>query len=235
MSATKPAPSAPARDPADTLCAQCGAELADDQEWCLECGGARTLIHRAPDWRVSVAVIAVVVAVALGGFVVALIALTNDANRQPAAGVAAATVTPSATSPAAATPTTPATSTTATTSTTAGSRTRANTTSTGTTAAPLAIPAGVATWPTGLPGWTVVIASSHSQSVAYADAARVAGAGIQVGVLDSSEHPHLAPGYWVVFSGRYPSRPQALAAATHLIALGQATAHPRLVGRPGGG
>jgi hypothetical protein len=220
MSATKTTPPAPTRDPADTLCAQCGAELADDQEWCLECGGARTLIHRAADWRLSAAVIAIVVAVALGGFVVALIALTNNASHQPAAAAIAARPSSSVAAPAI---------------TTATSRSGAITTPARTAATTPALPAGVASWPVGLPGWTVVLASSHSQSVAYAKAGRIAGTGIQVGVLDSSQHPHLAPGYWVVFSGRYPSRPQALAAATQLIGLGRASAHPRLVGRPGGG
>ena len=46
-------------------CAHCGSPLRDDQEWCLECGAARTLIHRPPDWRIAAAVIAVVVALAL--------------------------------------------------------------------------------------------------------------------------------------------------------------------------
>jgi SPOR domain len=189
VSSTPTAPPTPAQDQADTLCAQCGAELADDQEWCLECGGARTLIRRAPDWRAAATVVAIVVAVALGGFVVALIALSSDANRS-AAGVATASAA----------------------------------------AAP---PVGVANWPAGLPGWTVVLASSRNRTTAYATAARVANSGIQVGVLNSSEHPRLAPHYWVVFSGRYATRAQALVAVGKLIPLGQPTAHPRLVGRPG--
>ena len=67
MTGTRVAPDH-ARHEADTLCEQCGAELADDQEWCLECGGARTLIHRGPDWRVPLVVIATVIVLAIGGF-----------------------------------------------------------------------------------------------------------------------------------------------------------------------
>jgi ferredoxin-like protein FixX len=53
-------------------CPACGAELTDDQEWCLECGTATTLIHSSPDWWVPVAVIGIVVAVALAGLIYAL-------------------------------------------------------------------------------------------------------------------------------------------------------------------
>jgi predicted amidophosphoribosyltransferase len=53
-------------------CPACGAELADDQEWCLECGTATTVIHSSPDWWVPVVVIVIVVALALAGFIYAL-------------------------------------------------------------------------------------------------------------------------------------------------------------------
>jgi hypothetical protein len=46
-------------------CAGCGGALERDQEWCLECGTARTVLHRPPDWRVVVVVVAVVLGVAL--------------------------------------------------------------------------------------------------------------------------------------------------------------------------
>ena len=46
-------------------CLVCGAPLADDQEWCLECGAARTVIHSPPDWRVGLAIMLAVVVVVL--------------------------------------------------------------------------------------------------------------------------------------------------------------------------
>jgi hypothetical protein len=56
----------------ERTCLACGAPLADDQEWCLQCGSAATIIHSSPDWWAPVAVIAVVVAAALAGFIYAL-------------------------------------------------------------------------------------------------------------------------------------------------------------------
>ena len=44
-------------------CPACGAELAADQEWCLECGAARTAIQAPPDWRIGLAIMLAVVAV----------------------------------------------------------------------------------------------------------------------------------------------------------------------------
>ncbi|HEV3055508.1 MAG TPA: SPOR domain-containing protein [Solirubrobacteraceae bacterium] len=191
----------------DTLCAQCGAELANDQEWCLECGGARTLIQRGPDWRLPLAVIAAVIALAIGGFVVAVISISNDSGN-PAAAVTAIH------SRAAASNSTNAATATATT--------------------PAGSPANIGAWPVGLPGWTVVLAAEHTRASAYRVAERVAGQGIDVGVLDSSQHPSLAPGFWVVFSGRYPTQAAAQTASAQLVSLGQSYAHPRLVGRQGG-
>lgn len=44
-------------------CPACGAALAEDQEWCLECGAARTTIHPPPDWRIGLAIMLAVIAV----------------------------------------------------------------------------------------------------------------------------------------------------------------------------
>ena len=44
-------------------CVACGSPLADDQEWCLECGAARTMIRRPPDPRIALVIIAAVIVV----------------------------------------------------------------------------------------------------------------------------------------------------------------------------
>ena len=44
------------------FCPACGKPVAEDQEWCLECGAARTIIRRAPDPRVGLAIVVAVVA-----------------------------------------------------------------------------------------------------------------------------------------------------------------------------
>jgi hypothetical protein len=52
-------------------CPKCGAHLVDDQEWCVECGNATTLIRRPPDWRLGLALVAVVIALVVAGFLIA--------------------------------------------------------------------------------------------------------------------------------------------------------------------
>ena len=72
------------RPPQGVRCAACGAQLAADQEWCLECGAARTKIQAPPDWRIPVAVIVVLLVLVLAALVFALIELSIDANRSAA-------------------------------------------------------------------------------------------------------------------------------------------------------
>lgn len=65
---------------AQLKCQRCGAGVEHDQEWCLECGAARTVIHRPPEWRIPVAVVTVVVALVLIAFLIALINLSIASN-----------------------------------------------------------------------------------------------------------------------------------------------------------
>ena len=66
--------------PMGERCASCGAPLAEDQEWCLECGAARTLLHRPPNWRLPVAILVVVVALVVIGLLIALVSLSIQAS-----------------------------------------------------------------------------------------------------------------------------------------------------------
>jgi uncharacterized OB-fold protein len=66
--------------PTGERCQACGAAVASDQEWCLECGAARTGLRRPPDWRVPAAVIAVVIALAVIALLIALVSLSIQAN-----------------------------------------------------------------------------------------------------------------------------------------------------------
>jgi hypothetical protein len=68
-------------------------------------------------------------------------------------------------------------------------------------------------WPVGQGSWTNVLVSlpkveGRDAALAQAEQARRKGLR-QVGVLDSSRHASLHPGYWVVFSGVYASEPEA--------------------------
>ncbi len=194
-------PGADAVDRED-VCAYCGANLASDQEWCLECGSARTLIHRPGDWRIPVAIVGVVVLLVLAAFAIALVNLSTNANRSAQTVAAKSPAIPTATSAShAATPRKPIT---------------------------------IAGWPTGLSGWTVVLAQRRFKAKAENVARLFAGAGVQVGVLNSSRHPLLTPGRWLVFSGRYPTQAGAVAAAANLRAAGHRRAVAREVAAPGG-
>src|SRR6202021_2285180 len=100
----------------------------------------------------------------------------------------------------------PTTTTAATTKTTASSPTA-------TTAPPTTT---IATWPAGVTGYTVVLGGIPGKPAATAGAAKLAAAGISVGVLDSSDYSSMTPGDWIVFSGTYTTQAQAAAAAAHL-------------------
>lgn len=92
-SATEPRQVHPAVDqpsPEGAQCAACGGRLAADQEWCLECGAARTEVHPPPDWRIPVALIVVLISLVLAALVFALIELSIDANRSAGAVAAGA-------------------------------------------------------------------------------------------------------------------------------------------------
>jgi hypothetical protein len=199
-------------------CAQCGQPLAEEQEWCLNCGSSRTLIYRPPDWRAPVLVVIAVIVIALAGFVFALTRLSNSATRSAAATAtesdAASTAAPSNAGASVSIP----------------SRTTATTASTGHTTATT----GLNGWPVGLDGWTVVLSRFTTETAADARAAEILPSDARVGVLDSSNHPSMHAGYWVVFSGRYPNRAEAQAAATTMIDNGYSTAHAREVAPPGG-
>ena len=68
-------------------------------------------------------------------------------------------------------------------------------------------------WPADRSGWTIVLVSVpkvEGRDAAVARAADARRKGLKaVGVLDSSKFASLHPGYWMVFSGSYPSEPEA--------------------------
>lgn len=185
----------PAPTVEEDRCARCGAGLEPDQEWCLECGSARTIVHRPPDPRIGAAIVGAVVLAGLVALAVVLLNLSSAANRELPA--TAAHPAPQA-------------------------------------AAPRPTPAAIADWPVGLSGWTVVLGRSRDQATASTLARGLAATGLPVGVLNTDQHPRLQHGFFVVFSGRYPTRAAALAAAASLRARGHRHALARQVARPGG-
>jgi RNA polymerase subunit RPABC4/transcription elongation factor Spt4 len=90
MSATtEPTPARSVEAAADA-CAHCGARLTNDQEWCIECGAARTYLHRPPDWRLGAAIVVLVVALVAAAFTIALVNLSDHADRVAGADAASA-------------------------------------------------------------------------------------------------------------------------------------------------
>ena len=87
-----PAAEAPA-PPAGPTCANCGAALADDQDWCLECGTAvRPGRSSLPGWRTGAATVVATVVLASGAVAAAYAAITSEDD--PSTGAQIAQVLP---------------------------------------------------------------------------------------------------------------------------------------------
>jgi hypothetical protein len=185
-------------EPASQLrCPRCGANLAPDQDWCLECGAAATTrILRPPSWKLAAAIVLGVVAAVVVAVVLVVNALSGDADRAAATPARA----PAATTPAKPAPA-PAASTAAPTPTTAS--------------APAA--GTIASWPRGKVGWTVVLATTSSRPAAEQRARDLIAKGVKAGVLDTSRFNIDAGGAsFVVFTGRFPSQDGAVSAEGRL-------------------
>ncbi len=96
-------------------------------------------------------------------------------------------------------------------------------------------PGTLVSWPAARSGYTVVLESiptraGRSFAVARARAASRAGLP-QVGVLDSGRFSSLHAGYFVVFSGVYPSRPAADEARSAANGKGFGAAYARQITR----
>jgi hypothetical protein len=96
-------------------------------------------------------------------------------------------------------------------------------------------PGALTPWPAGRSGYTVVLESiptGGGRSLALARAREASRAGLpQVGVLESSRFSSLHPGYYVVFSGIYPSRAQADRARAAASAKGFRASYSRQITR----
>jgi hypothetical protein len=72
--------------PAVATCRACGAGLAADQDWCLECGTAAPgRLGGRPGWRLGAVVLALTLLLVGGASVAGYAAVTGDAERQTAA------------------------------------------------------------------------------------------------------------------------------------------------------
>ncbi len=180
-------------------CPRCGASMAPEQEWCLNCGAAvGTRIVAAPGWRTPIVLAAVLGALLAIAIVIAIVQLADDAGTVQQ-------------NPVATTPTpTPAAPTPAPTTTPAPTATPSATATPQPTTTPSGSTNGDAAWPSGKEGWTVVLATTSSEDSAKSKAKDLAGQGIDgVGVLDADDFSSLKDGSFVVFAGQFDTQAQA--------------------------
>jgi septal ring-binding cell division protein DamX len=171
----------PPEAPVERRCPRCGAGLTPEQEWCLSCGAAVGTRVAAPrGWRIPLAAVGLLLALAVVALALALFELAGDAEQ-----VKEAPATPTPAAPAAATPAPAATAT------------------------PTAPAAELAKWPKGETAWTLVLNSSGTREDAVRLANELAAKGVSVGIIDSDDFESLGPDSFVIFSGRYPNRQQA--------------------------
>ncbi len=222
---------------ADEVCPRCGAAREPDQAYCLECGmrlpvatgtvpalrrrWVRRLGWYPGDWVwLSLATLLVAAAGAAAAIVV------TQAREPAGETVVAPTAVASVDEPTVGGPATAPSSTLRT--------APEPTSSAAATTAPPSPPNGRTPWPPNRNGWTLVLISypKAERESALATASRAAKAGLpDVGVLDSDNYASLHPGYFVVFSGVYGSRPRADAAVRTARASGFAGAYSRPVSR----
>jgi hypothetical protein len=232
--------------PGPPVCSVCAAPLEDDQTYCLDCGTPTPLAPRLARSSRSVAILAVALA-ALGigaGALAYAVAEGDDGDLRTGTGT-------TATAPGAPLPTDtgfgplpadttggfPTTGTgTSTTPLIPPSQTGFGTTTSGvppvtsSTGSTPTTSGGTSDWPAGRTAWTAQVSSVRNQGDAEGLRARLRSAGEEAGVLESSDFSELEPGYFVVFSGTFDSRAEAIAHAASLRATYPGVFARRLAG-----
>lgn len=220
--------------PPPPVCSTCAAPLEDDQTYCLDCGAPTPLAPRLTRSSRSIAILAVALA-ALGiGAGALAYAVAEGDDGEPGNGVVT-TTTPGAplptetgfgTLPADTTggfPTTGSSttplippSTTGFGTTTSGVPPVTGSTQTTPTTPTTGGGGGADDWPAGETAWTAQVSSVRNLADAQALRTRLRNAGEEAGVLDSDDFSELEAGYYVVFSGTFDSRAEAIAHAASL-------------------
>ena len=173
-------------------CFSCGSPLSGDEIFCLQCG--QRLVAEPPEepnFRLPIAIVAVIALLAVGGTVFALEQVESDAEDSASRDV------PIVTQPDA-----------------RESESK---------------PTDVLAWPAGTSAYTVVLDTTADESSARARATAAVGGGVAAGVLDSDAYPTLAPGEWVLFTGKFDSREAAAEEARRYAALGYPEARAEFV------
>ena len=221
-------------------CPRCGVAYEPLQEYCLECGSRlptnrgvvgflasewqRRLAWYPGDWIWPVLLFLVITVAATAAAVAA--GSTKDHGSTVVATKPLVTVGPGAPQPTVSTVSSTSTLPTAPQPTISHGTlpVAPGAPSTSSVTTPTPNPNALAEWPSGKSGYTIVLVSlplNSGRANALARAREAKHAGLpDVGVLASSEYSSLHPGYFVVFSGIYPSQAQASAALSNVHAHG---------------
>lgn len=228
-----PEPDAPPPPSEELRCSVCDTRLEADQTYCLECGTPTQVAPRlrrngrAP-WMIGVGL----VIAGLGAGALAY-AVSGDDGARPGATSGAqtefgATSLPTDTTgidtefPSVSLPTD--TSLTEATEIPPTEETTETTETTGTTAF-------VSDWPSGRTAFTAILSSVRDLAEARGTAERARSqTGESAGILFSSDHAGLTPGYYVVYSGVFTSRQEAIAQARKLASSFPGAYAKRIVG-----
>jgi hypothetical protein len=210
-------PQRPAAGP--RLCPHCGAPLAPDQDWCLECGtAATTRVVAPPSWRVPAAVIvAVLVAFAIA-VAIAVSVLSSDSDHSVApidhnARAAVPAGPPVAIKPVSV-PVSPAKAKAKAKSATAATGDSGATGATGATSASGASGAtgttgDVGLWDPAKQAYTVVLITSDRTGAEKVAKQSASSAQTKTGILDTSKYQFFSPGLWVAWAGQFDAKPDA--------------------------
>ena len=85
-------------------------------------------------------------------------------------------------------------------------------------------------WPGGS-AYAAMLGAFSVESNAWARQREATARGLDAGVLWSSDYSSLTPGYWIVFSGSFPSSAEAAERASRAKELGYSDSYPRFVSR----
>jgi hypothetical protein len=211
-----PPPDAPPPDDAteapaaEIRCTTCDARLAPDQTYCLECGTPTSI---APSLRRSGRTAWILgVGLVLAGLGAGALAYAMSDDNETGTPVGSQTLSDLTTTfpedttsiggfPSESVPDDP-TFTTDTSIT--------ETTDTTDTAA------FSSDWPSGTTAFTAILSSVRDLAEAQATAEAVRGTGESAGILFSTDHAGLSPGYYVVYSGVFDTRAEAVSQAQKL-------------------
>ncbi len=218
-------------------CSQCESPLDSDQLYCLECGTPTDIAPRITSpAKFGPLIVAGLIGLGLVGGGVAFAVLQDGDSGSGETGAAVTSVDTTATEAATEIPATtdgglppdPAAPTTNDDGVFDPSQTEANTdgfedpTDTAVTD-PVPTPTdstptetATSDWPTGTTGWTVFVSSVTDGAEAVGTRQRVEALGEEAGLLFSSDHEGLNPGFWVVYSGVYDTRAEAVDQADSL-------------------